>query len=426
MSRIRRIFTRQKRKVLVYGLVFLVVGIKFVGHWLHPNLTLLTETHKCPACYGLSACDAVNNRIKVKHISVLALFSNLFGIKNVYYGEDEGREVVLKKLAHTWELEAFDEMLCSQPNLRYLCTQSSQSNENSVINVEDNLYANIINEVTYFAVNTDSGKFGLLVCPHSDNTERLFHSVFENGLNEENSTFHVHLWTLIKINPEPIILQILRAEDGWPVPKYLGACGRLIVEEYIGLPLISFYNEDWIRRASIASSLLNAVHMLTFRSTEFSFYLTDISPENIAVNCRDEAKFVDLEDMIIVDKKISIKDQPKDWKVVEVNKADPDCDNCFVFSPKEICSHYLSDHNYYALCKHLLAPETSTNFFPGGFLHDIPKQILKKYPILEYLLRKCAVPDQSYDRITFGKQLKELLDTVITEAGTTYRKSEKC
>lgn len=91
------------------------------------------------------------------------------------------------------------------------------------------------------------------------------------------------------------------------MPKYLGACGRLIVQEYVGFPLTTYYYEPWIRRAKIASSLLGAARMLTFRNPDFGFYLTDLSPDNIAITPDDEAKFIDLENIIIVDKNVSAK-----------------------------------------------------------------------------------------------------------------------
>lgn len=99
--------------------------------------------------------------------------------------------------------------------------------------------------------------------------------------------------------------QILSAENGWPVPKYFGACGRIIIEEYIGSPLSDCYHKSWIQRVKIASSLLNAAYMFTFENKKFGFYLTDISADNIAVDHENVAKFIDLENIIIVDKNIS-------------------------------------------------------------------------------------------------------------------------
>lgn len=91
------------------------------------------------------------------------------------------------------------------------------------------------------------------------------------------------------------------------MPKYFGACGRIIIVEYIGLTLADYYDKPWIQRARIASSLLNAAYMFTFKNKNFSFYLTDVTADNIAVDYNDEAKFIDLEHIIVVDKNISPK-----------------------------------------------------------------------------------------------------------------------
>lgn len=45
--------------------------------------------------------------------------------------------------------------------------------------------------------------------------------------------------------------------------------------------------------------------MFTFENEKFGFYLTDISADNIAVDHENVAKFIDLENIIIVDKNIS-------------------------------------------------------------------------------------------------------------------------
>ncbi len=41
----------------------------------------------------------------------------------------------------------------------------------------------------------------------------------------------------------------MRAEDGWPVPHYLGACGRIAVTLHAGEPLVDFQSRSWPERA---------------------------------------------------------------------------------------------------------------------------------------------------------------------------------
>ncbi|XP_058806602.1 divergent protein kinase domain 2A-like isoform X2 [Phymastichus coffea] len=250
----------------------------------------------------------------------------------------------------------------------------------------------------------------LVLCPSIQET----HSLIQNIKNLDDDSDHLkYLWTILKINPEPIILEILNANDNWPTPKYLGACGRLIVEEFIGPPLSAFKTESWMRRAKIASSLLHVAHLLTFKNKKFAFYPTDISMDNIAVNEDDKAIIIDLENIIIVDKHppVEVVSRLNSWDEIYTNDIDINCQNCFVFSPSDICQHKISDHNYYAICQHILVQDLGTNSY--GLLHDPPKYIIKKYPMLKYLLKQCS--KESSSRIDSGIQLKRLLDIIIKD-----------
>ncbi|XP_011862154.1 PREDICTED: deleted in autism protein 1 homolog, partial [Vollenhovia emeryi] len=253
----------------------------------------------------------------------------------------------------------------------------------------------------------------LRLCPTLEHLD-LFYDVHLNNKYINPTQYLINLWTLASINPEPLVLQILPAESGWPVLKYFGACGRIIIEEYIGLPLSDCYDKSWIQRAKIASSLLNAAYMFTFKNEKFGFYLTDISADNIAVDREDVAKFIDLENIIVVDKNISREDESKKWQKIHENTLRLDCPNCFAFSAEDICNHHLSDHNYYAICQ-LLLNSGNENAFPGGFLHGVPINIEQQYPDIEHLLRQCAVPNSTNSRIFFGQRLKTLLDTILRE-----------
>lgn len=85
----------------------------------------------------------------------------------------------------------------------------------------------------------------------------------------------------------------------FPIPKYLGACGRIIVEEHKGQRLSNFYYADWRIRANISIQLLKAAEVFTKEHDLFRFYLTDISPDNIVVDADMIIAFVDLENIII-------------------------------------------------------------------------------------------------------------------------------
>lgn len=85
----------------------------------------------------------------------------------------------------------------------------------------------------------------------------------------------------------------------WPVPKHLGACGRFTAQTYCGVTLNSLKNAEWFARAYLAYQLLIAAKNFTFDHDKFAFYLTDISPDNIAVDHDLTLTFIDLENVIL-------------------------------------------------------------------------------------------------------------------------------
>nr|CAD7431197.1 unnamed protein product [Timema monikensis] len=212
-------------------------------------------------------------------------------------------------------------------------------------------------------------------------------------------------------------VQILPAEEDWPVPKYYGACGRVVVEEFAGNMLTAHHHSPWLSRADMARQLLIAAKQFTVRHTYFRFYLTDVSPDNIAVDSSGRLRFVDLENVIVVDKNISNDGKPSSWNTLH-SSENFDCPGCFAFSTNELCTHQISDHNFYAVCQHLLAPDISSDLLPGGLLHDIPLHIIKSHPHLPDLLKECSQPDKLADRFIAAQQLLTVLIEVITNYST--------
>ena len=145
----------------------------------------LKEVEKCPICFGLSGCRFIdNNEITINHKDINTLFTNLFGMKNVYYGKLKNVDVILKKLAHCSEFKAFDETINKILKKKYVDFQ----------------------KLIERAVNADmrDTMSKLRLCP----TVKHLNLLFSNILIKDGFMYE-HLWTLIKINPEPLILQVL-------------------------------------------------------------------------------------------------------------------------------------------------------------------------------------------------------------------------
>ncbi|KOC59654.1 Deleted in autism protein 1 like protein [Habropoda laboriosa] len=372
-----------------------------------PNMDHFIELHKCPACFGTSACNYIHE-VNITLNDFYSAFSYFFGVKNVFFGVFNKNKVVLKKLAQSFELNEFDRMLCENKHFSHICTKTAKA-ANNKLNI--NFLELIEKEVN---LNFSKDNFSRLrLCPSVQHLNNLLQHVYHNNKDIDPKILNLNIWVLTALNPEPLLLQILPAERNWPVPKYLGACGRMIIEEYVGLPLATYYNEPWLCRAKISSSLLDAAYMFTYKNKDFGFYLTDISVDNIAVDLNNNVKFVDLENVIIVDKNIVPAERSTIWNQLQVNTEDFSCSECLAFSSAEICNHKISDHNYYAICKVLLALNLNSSILHGGLLHDIPTDILETYPNITYLVEQCVTPQISFDRIKAGMELKKLLDIIL-------------
>ena len=100
--------------------------------------------------------------------------------------------------------------------------------------------------------------------------------------------------TLLLINPEPLVLTTFPSEEGWPVPKFHGSCGRVTFVDFVGNPLSSYLGEDFVLRARLGLQLLKIAEDFTSRHEELTLYLTDWTLDNFAVDEHKKVKAVDL------------------------------------------------------------------------------------------------------------------------------------
>ncbi|XP_049880066.1 divergent protein kinase domain 2A-like [Pectinophora gossypiella] len=363
------------RRVIILILIFLASfygTVLFYGDLKIPRVMRLTDLRRCPACYGVTVCpELYSNQI----IPDKNDWTNmLFNAKNIYYGYTKSnRRIVLKKLAHDWEFSEFDNKLCKAWKLNKNCHPIDLLN---VTGVEKKLEQLVHFNLTVPQVEP---RKGLVFCPYSFG----IHDFIEPALNNKKTSRNyqsdmINIWTMLSINPEPIVLQVIPKSKGWQVPAYGGVCGRLEIVAYEGQPLSVLGNIHWHRKLIIAKRLLDAAMDFTYKHDRFRFYLMDWSTDNIVVNEKDEITFVDLEDVIVLDKHISPKSDLPDW-YKRYFRDDNDPAN--VFSIENMCKHHLSDHNIYAAC-HTLGGDNEP------FLHPVPVDF-QHWAQLSTLLRDC-------------------------------------
>lgn len=362
---------------------------------------------KCPACYGTDFCPHMNKDNLHLHLWSKCKICNYFNAKNVYYGTlgDNHQEVVLKMLAHNWELDEADAKIC----------QEAAADSQRACDVKDAIIKlqKITNENNHGTVNASMlhNLSHIFKCP----SQRLLRHLQAASNKRESLMATAHFITTAIINQEGVLLQAFPAEE-WPFPQYLGACGRMIVEEYVGRTLEYYSNADWMFRLHLAYQLMEIAQLLTKNSAEFAFYLTDVSFHNFAVRKNGSVVLIDVEDVIVVDQQDVRKRQPAGWDQPHQHTFDG-CADCLSFSSEDLCDHEIADHNYYAICQSLLVQNSYSHGIKGGLLHGMPWRINEKWN-LEKLLEECAKPSSKLSRFDIVPELMKTMKAILQDEKT--------
>lgn len=139
----------------------------------------------------------------------------------------------------------------------------------------------------------------------------------------------------------------------------------------------------------------------------------DWSLDNIVANEKDDITFVDLEDVVVLDKHISPKKDLPDW--YQRYSREP-MGTGFTFSIENMCKHHLSDHNLWAACYVLAGDEEP-------FLYPLPKEVNTSRPHFHRLLTQCLNGDDRFKTITDLQHVIDdmLLDNKIIGLGSVVR-----
>lgn len=99
-------------------------------------------------------------------------------------------------------------------------------------------------------------------CQHGENQ-------YNNSISSWNFTF-------------PFFWQIFPGAEGWPFPKYLGSCGRLIVTVSTR-PLKEFYGSSSDVTADLALQLLTIINFMMNNDLNYFFYFTHVDADMFGV-----------------------------------------------------------------------------------------------------------------------------------------------
>ncbi|RZF41022.1 hypothetical protein LSTR_LSTR002654 [Laodelphax striatellus] len=370
------------KSIFLLSIIFLLTLI------YHKDVREILKVNKCPLCFGVRRCsDFDTGKFSIWNSSIflktIIFIKYTFGLSFVIFCKLNDQNVVIKQFDY-----------CYDPD------------ESSILNSsagEDELKITIIKDLKSFLDIPFNSTLSpnIRLCPTTDKLEILLESIDSFGNNDIDLLQNVRY--MIHTDPEPFIQQILKAEDGWPIPKYFGGCGTSNVAEYCGKMLTQCVNYDWDSRKQIARQLLDSALNFTFNHPHFAFYFSDITPDNIAVTATGQVRFIDLDNVIIVEKNTTA-DLPS-WTELH-SSEDIECDNCFAFSSDDICSHHYSDHNVYAVCREILNPQS--HLIDGGLLHSTPLVFFEKHPNFKEILEQCVSP-RTLDRFYYAKKLMEIL-----------------
>lgn len=119
----------------------------------------------------------------------------------------------------------------------------------------------------------------LLRCPSQrllDRVVRRYAEVADAGsifMDHFTDRDKLRLLYTLAVNTHPILLQIFPGAEGWPLPKYLGSCGRFLISSSTR-PLQEFYNTSPDQAADLAYQLLGVLESLRSNDLNYFFYFT--------------------------------------------------------------------------------------------------------------------------------------------------------
>lgn len=179
---------------LCLSVVILIIAIVLGIYFLLPPVASYSDVGKCPYCYGNTMCPSFED--KEIHIKFLSLI-NVINYKNIYYGEYNNVNVIVKKLASNEELVQFNKLVCYENYLADDC-------DLNLIGDQQNYTKKIINHMT-----SNINEYQPFKVCSKPAAEFLFDQFLKmKPIEQDEDDYLKHIWTILKINIEPLILQV--------------------------------------------------------------------------------------------------------------------------------------------------------------------------------------------------------------------------
>ncbi|KAM6097230.1 divergent protein kinase domain 2B isoform 2-T2 [Chlamydotis macqueenii] len=172
------------------------------------------------------------------------------------------------------------------------------------------------------------------------------------------------LYTL-SVNSHPILLQIFPDVEGWPFPRYLGSCGRLVVSASTR-PLRDFYDATPEVAADLALQLLAVLRYLGNNDLNYFFYFTHVDAGTFGVFSNGHLFIRDASTLGIIDKEegSQLMHGQQEYKDI-FSCLTVDCQSAFVS-----CNSISEKHSLIMVCQELLP-----KLLKGKFLQPVQEKI---------------------------------------------------
>ncbi|KFO31504.1 divergent protein kinase domain 2B isoform X1 [Fukomys damarensis] len=244
----------------------------------------------------------------------------------------------------------------------------------------------------------------LLRCP----TQRLLDRVVRRyaEVADAGSIFMDHftdrdklrlLYTLA-INTHPIVLQIFPGAEGWPLPKYLGSCGRLLISTSTR-PLQEFFGAPPDQAADIAYQLLGVLESLRSNDLNYFFYFTHVDAGMFGIFNNGHLLIRDASALGVIDKQEGSQTATK-------TRENQDVFSCLVSGCQAqlpSCDTIAEKHNLVLVCQQLL-PRLLQGKFPSPVQEEIDSAVAH--------CGKSSHPDSEV--LWAASQLKDILRSLRT------------
>ncbi|XP_038078354.1 divergent protein kinase domain 2A-like [Patiria miniata] len=379
------------------------------------------QEEKCPGCYGTTLCD----KFYAGNITLDMETAGQAKRKGVFFGHMEGQRIVGKHLADPSEFKRLDHFVCQNSSRRI---RPNQSCDVSWDILHSHLASRMALDVEYIrkdahkvAQKTPSS-LGLALCASDRFLGQLKDLYGLNRWTRDCSPEIATLMTSLILNPEGLLLKFFQQyvpELQKYFPTYLGECGRMIVVAEAGEPLSEYLDASWDVRADLSRQILQMIYDFQNASSDWMVVFADFRYENFAVTTDGRIQLLDLEDIMIIDKR----------EIVPAKKRPSECnEECFVSFTKSLFQSEGQDcgvvphHSQMMLllaCHKILSDLESTKYLryfydekekqvsTVGLLHDVP-DILE--PNMSNLLYNCVFESSPGQRIQSANILKRLLE----------------